>query len=58
MHYRELAFAIDKRRPTIEVIYRPFPLCVKDLGQRHGLSFKDKVRVNLLYSCEGEMNNN
>uniref|UniRef100_A0A1X7TNW8 Peptidase M12A domain-containing protein n=1 Tax=Amphimedon queenslandica TaxID=400682 RepID=A0A1X7TNW8_AMPQE len=52
MHYPETAFAIDVSKHTIEVIYEPFPSCIKELGQRHRLSFKDKVKVNLLYGCE------
>ena len=57
MHYPETAFAINKRKPTIEIIYKPLPSCLKNVGQRHELSFKDKLRVNKLYGCQGKINN-
>ena len=56
MHYGPYAFAKDTSKPTIEVLNTtrgPFP-CPHPLGQREELSFKDKLKINLLYSCHNE----
>ena len=48
MHYGEYAFSRYRGRKTIESKPRG-----KQLGQRYGLSAKDKQQVRKLYNCDG-----
>lgn len=54
MHYEENAFAIDRSKPTIEILYQPLPKCLPNMGQRDMISFKDALKVNKLYKCESK----
>ena len=51
MHYSKFAFSKDRNIPTI---------VPKDenavIGQRLGLSLKDREEINQLYNCQGEKN--
>ena len=55
MHYGPKAFSIDEEFLDTIVIKTPLPSCMDSdiMGQRTGLSFKDKLRVNLMYNCTG-----
>lgn len=56
MHYGNIAFAIDKKKPTIELIYKPLPTCLRKMGQRDSISYKDALRVNKMYNCTSKYN--
>ena len=55
MHYGPKAYSADEDFLFTIGINRPLPSCMDPniMGQRDGLSFKDKLRVNLMYNCTG-----
>lgn len=59
MHYGPKAFSIDDDFLYTIGIKHPLPSCMDSdiMGQRDGLSFKDKLRVNLMYNCTGTYSN-
>lgn len=52
MLYRSNAFAKSSGLETIEVL-KNLPDCMGKIGQRKMLSYKDALRVNKMYNCEG-----
>lgn len=56
MHYPTNAFAKTKGLKTIMVADDiTIPPCIKKIGQRNGLSYKDIKRINTMYRCEEEL---
>ena len=53
MHYGPYAFSTDRGRlQTIHILPQVnLSDCAMDMGQRRDLSYLDKVRANVLYSC-------
>lgn len=53
MHYGPKAFSADEDFLYTIDLKKPPPSCMDPdiMGQRNGLSFKDKLRVNLMYNC-------
>lgn len=53
MLYRRDAFAKSRGLDTIEVLKEPLPDCMGTIGQRKMLSYKDALKVNKMYNCQG-----
>ena len=55
MHYGPKAFSSDEELLNTIGITTQLPACMDSdiMGQRNGLSYKDKLRVNLMYNCTG-----
>lgn len=55
MHYPLDAFAKERGQDTIAVQDTiRLPECIKNIGQRGSLSYKDMLRVNKMYNCIGK----
>lgn len=56
MHYGDRAFSHDGVEDTIGIVH-PVPSCMNAgiMGQRKELSYKDKLRVNLMYNCSDQV---
>lgn len=58
MHYGSSAFSLDADVLKTILIKQEVPECMDPdiMGQREKLSFKDKLRVNMMYNCTGTEN--